>query len=268
MEELVTGQFFGLIKEKTSLEGLMLTDMEYTHDRVDWHYHENPYLTFLLAGQVMEGNKKEIYRCTAGSLLFHNWQDAHYNIKPKGFTRGFQVELDEAWFKKYDISTESFQGSLSLDHPQQKALMYNLFKESKLNGSEHALVVDTLLVQLFDSIGKKEGKNNRSSPKWVVEIRDILHNTQMRTWTLLELATQLKIHPVHLSRDFNKHFGSTLGEYIRTLRLERALVLLTGQKTSLSTIAFECGFSDQSHFIRSFKAVYKINPLAYKKLLD
>lgn len=54
----------------------------------------------------MEGNKKEIYNCPAGSLLFHNWQEPHYNIKPAGYTRGFQIKLKNTWFDKLDFNID------------------------------------------------------------------------------------------------------------------------------------------------------------------
>ena len=87
MINLTTGQFYGHTNELLQLEGLTLTDTEYTHDYVDWHYHENAYFTFILDGLVLEGNKKETYHCSTGSLLFHNWQESHYISKPPGFTR-------------------------------------------------------------------------------------------------------------------------------------------------------------------------------------
>ncbi len=91
METLKTGSFYGQTNQTLHLDFATITDTEYTHDKVDWHYHENAYFTFILDGKVIEGNKKEVYNCTAGSLLFHNWQDPNYNIKPKGYTRGFHI---------------------------------------------------------------------------------------------------------------------------------------------------------------------------------
>lgn len=91
MKYLQTGQFHGQTNKTILLNGLTLTDTEYTHDKVDWHYHENAYFTFILQGNLIEGNRNEVYNCSAGSLLFHNWQEPHYNIKPDGFTRAFTL---------------------------------------------------------------------------------------------------------------------------------------------------------------------------------
>lgn len=59
MVKLTNGQFFGQTNDTTYLNGVTLTDTEYTHEKVDWHYHENAYFTLILEGRVIEGNKKE-----------------------------------------------------------------------------------------------------------------------------------------------------------------------------------------------------------------
>ena len=109
MKKLLTGQFYGQTNQTIYLDGITLTDTEYTHDKVDWHYHENAYFTFILQGNVIEGNKKEVYNCSEGSLLFHNWQEPHYNIKPTGFTRGFQIELEQKWIDAFAFDLNNLQ---------------------------------------------------------------------------------------------------------------------------------------------------------------
>ena len=60
MKLLQTGQFYGQTNNTFLLNGLALTDTEYTQEKVDWHYHENAYFTFILQGNIIEGNKKEV----------------------------------------------------------------------------------------------------------------------------------------------------------------------------------------------------------------
>lgn len=265
---LHTGQFYGQTNETIKFGGLTLTDTEYTHAFVDWHYHENAYFTFILEGTVLEGNKKETYHCAAGSLLFHHWQEAHYNIKPKGFTRGFHIELTPAWFESCGLDKNRLQGSIHLQHPALTTLMYNIVKETKLDGVHSQLPVDALLTELFAFAGNAAKQAKNKNPLWVKRIKELLHESDMDgQWSLSALSQYLDIHPVHLSRDFSKYFRCSLGHYIRTLKLQRALRLLPDLQLSLTAIALQSGFADQSHFIRSFKALYHITPMAYRKLL-
>ncbi len=266
MNILRSGEFYGNTNETTHLSGITLTDTEYTYDKVDWHFHENAYFTFILTGKLLEGNKKSTYNCDTGSLLFHNWQEAHYNIKPEGYTRGFHIEIDQKWFDSYEIRTDLINGSLNLDSPRMKMLMYNIFRESKLSSESGQTAIDALLLDLFTTISGINELSDKKRPAWANKIEDLLIGTK-EDRTLSELAGLLGIHPVHLSRDFNKYFGTNLGDYIRTIKVQKALSMLPDTDLSLTRIALECNFADQSHFIRSFKAQHQITPSVYRRLL-
>lgn len=266
MKQLHKGQFFGQTNTTTCLDGLTLTDTVYTHDKVDWHYHENAYFTFILEGNVIEGNKKEIYNCAPGSLLFHNWEEPHYNIKPPGFTRGFHVEVEKEWFDGIDLAGDEVQGSINIGTPDIKLLMYKIFREAKIEDADTDISIQTLLMEAFSKLYRSNEMRLHKKPKWVTDVDAILHDQLFHKMTLAYLCGLLGIHPVHLSRDFSKYFNCNLGEYIRKLKVEKALSLMAQQKHSLAEIAYECGFSDQSHFIRCFKEVNGLNPSAHQKL--
>jgi len=267
MKHLHTGQFHGQTNQTIHLEGITLTDTEYTHDKVDWHYHENAYFTFILQGKVIEGNKKEVYNCDAGSLLFHNWQEPHYNIKPEGFTRGFHIELQQSWFDSLDFSLGKLVGSMNLSNPALKLVLYKIFRETKMEDMNTSLSVQTLLLQLLGQMLQDNIVASNQKPLWVNQIKEMLHDRFWDKLTLTELSTDLGIHPVHLSRDFVKYFHCNMGEYIRKLKVEKSLSLLSQKSKSLSDITFDCGFSDQSHFSRCFRETNGINPLEYRRLI-
>lgn len=267
MRKSEKGEFYGQTNKTINLDGITLTDTVYTHDKVDWHYHENAYFTFILQGNVIEGNRKEIYNCSAGSLLFHNWQEPHYNIKPEGFTRGFHIELEQSWFDNLEFKAENLQGSINISTPDLKFLFYKIFKESKFDASSTALSIESLLLETLGKMLKNNETSISKKPTWVSELDTILNDQFSEQLSLNYLSKALNIHPVHLSRDFSKYFNCSLGEYIRKLKVEKSLQLISKRKLDLTAIALECGFSDQSHFTRCFKEINGINPSVYKKIL-
>ncbi|WP_413667208.1 helix-turn-helix domain-containing protein [Mucilaginibacter sp. Mucisp86] len=267
MKQLQTGSFYGQTNQITHLHGITITDTEYTLDKVDWHYHENAYFTFILAGNVIEGNKKEVYHCPAGSLLFHNWHDPHYNIKPQGFTRGFHIELQKHWFDALELKQDKLEGSFAVHAPDVKFLLYRIFKESKIGDELTAIAVESLLLQTLHKMQLSNEGLLRQVPAWVNRLKELLVDDPAHKHTLAELSEVLRLHPVHLSRDFSKYSHCTIGEYIRKLRVERSFALLADDELSLTAIAFACGFADQSHFLRCFKQFSGSNPSAYRKLL-
>ncbi|MDR4952341.1 helix-turn-helix transcriptional regulator [Chryseobacterium sp. ES2] len=265
MNTLRNGEYFGDTNQRVNLDGLTITDTEYTHPYVDWHYHENAYFTFLLQGNMTEGNRKEVYGCSAGTLLYHHWEDPHYNIKPDIFTRGFHIELSQSWFNRFDIQKNKVEGSFNIKNPALKLLVYQMFKETKGDDISFELAFNQLLLNLFGQLTHQKESTERK-PLWVGQINEILHESFTESLNLTELSKILNIHPIHLSRDFHKYFHCNLGEYLRKLKLNKSLELLT-LPHSLTDIALECGFSDQSHFIRCFKENMGITPLKYRNLL-
>ena len=79
MNNLERGKYFGNDKRVMDFGHLILTETRCKNTPVDWHYHENSYLSYSLEGNCLESNKKQSYAVKPGTLLFHNRQDAHCN---------------------------------------------------------------------------------------------------------------------------------------------------------------------------------------------
>ena len=267
MEAVKQGTFFGEHNARFSLADALLTDTVYTHKYVDWHYHERPYFTFLLQGGMIEGNKKEKYICTPGTLLFHHWQDAHYNIKSSQFTRGFHVEVGEGFTETYDLPDIPASGSRQLYDPFIKILFRKIYFETRLQGDTMELAVNQLLLNVFDRLSPGRTAIEKSRPGWLKSIKEALHESSPHTLSLKSLALEAGIHPVHLSREFPKFFHATVGEYLRMLKMEKALDLMLDSNLSMTDIAYRSGFADQSHLIRNFRYLLSVKPSVYRRFV-
>ena len=128
--------------------------------------------------------------------------------------------------------------------------------------------IENLLLDVYKKFLKqKSGK----APAWAIELKEIIQDqidTNL-TLSLKEISESLKVHPTYLSREFSKYFDDlSFGDYIRKLRIEKAIVLLNDSKHSLAEIAYLTGFSDQSHFTRIFRKTTGKSPLSYRKSLS
>lgn len=63
------------------------------------------------------------------------------------------------------------------------------------------------------------------------------------------------------ARTFNRHYHTSVGEYLRRLRLEAAARDLVDSEASIAEIAAGLGFFDQSHFTRLFKRWTGLTPM-------
>lgn len=56
----------------------------------------------------------------------------------------------------------------------------------------------------------------------------------------------------------------TFSKYLIQLRLKKAEEFLQDDEMKISSIAFEVGYNDVSHFIQSFKKVYGMTPEEFR----
>lgn len=74
----------------------------------------------------------------------------------------------------------------------------------------------------------------------------------------------------HMSRSyfcqcFHDIYHMSFLDYMRTIRLEKASVLLTDTNKTVQTIAMELGYNDEKYFSRIFRSLYNMTPIDYRK---
>jgi len=82
-----------------------------------------------------------------------------------------------------------------------------------------------------------------------------------------KLADMTGTNRSYLSSYINERFGKTYSEWINSMRVEKARILLLSPSMSMLTLeqtAYECGFSSQAYFSRIFKTFIGISPSEYK----
>ncbi len=112
--------------------------------------------------------------------------------------------------------------------------------------------------------GRSVTSSGRTFPKWLERVRNILEQRFAEPFKLSEIAAEAGVHPVHLAREFRKHYGTSVGEYLRRVRIEYACRELMGSNAAVTNIAFAAGFADQSHFSRTFKRLCGTTPGRYR----
>jgi len=123
-------------------------------------------------------------------------------------------------------------------------------------------------VQAYTAYLQRSKDRNQAPPALAGQLRELIqdHVDTNLTLRLTEVADALQVNPTYLSREFARYSDDlSFGEYIRKLRIDKALQLLDAATYSLGEIAYLTGFSDQSHFTRIFKQHTGQSPSAYRK---
>lgn len=127
----------------------------------------------------------------------------------------------------------------------------------KLPDINNRAEVDQHLIRYFEA-NKKQCEIIRRATDFIM----LNPNTEV----LSELLTMLGLTERTFQRIFKKFIGITPSQYRRICQFDQSFMQLrTKDFEALSDIAFDNGFADQSHFIRTFKEFTDTTPKTYLK---
>jgi len=78
--------------------------------------------------------------------------------------------------------------------------------------------------------------------------------------SLEQLALHCHVSPFHFSRIFRAISGESPHQYLLSVRLTHARILLEETNDPVSAIAYACGFNSPEHFVTAFRKHFKTNP--------
>ena len=145
----------------------------------------------------------------------------------------------------------------------QKTLEAALLAEQE-RGRLHEFEVSALLERLLLDIIDDKYRDAPPPPDYVLQVRAYLEEHFSERLTLDGLAARACVSKYHLSREFKRHVGMGINEYLIALRLDRACYLLQSSELPAGAVAERCGFANYSNFYRLFKARMGTSPQAYR----
>ena len=85
---------------------------------------------------------------------------------------------------------------------------------------------------------------------------------------LSELARQAGVSRFHFARQFRLSTGESPMEYLRRVRIDRSKRILETRRATIAEVAAGLGFSDQSHFTRTFGRLVGVSPTSFARSVD
>jgi AraC family transcriptional regulator len=196
-------------------------------------------------------------------VVFHPAGEPHEDAFERTGARCFNVELGAKWAARA-VELDAFpRAGVAANGGPMEWIALQLRRELRHPDDVSALAVEGWVLALLAEASRAR-RHHEGGPAWLRAVRAQLHDRFAETLTLDELAAGAAVHPVHLARTFRRWTGSSIGEYVRRLRIEWACRELLRGDVDLAALAVACGFSSQSNFTRAFRAITGTTPAAYR----
>lgn len=97
------------------------------------------------------------------------------------------------------------------------------------------------------------------------QVIDYIHEHLAQALSVDELAALVYLSPYHFMRLFKASLGQTVHQYVIAQRVEAGKQLLLAGELTITQIAHQVGFTDQSHFAHHFKRLVGVAPRVLMK---
>jgi AraC family transcriptional regulator len=171
-----------------------------------------------------------------------------------------------------DPRTVEFDEHFGSQDPDFYHVARRLLGEQQTSGLGGRLYTDALVTELvihllrkYSSGGIREDSTRDSFARArLAPALEMIHDDLRTNFSLKELARVVNLSPYHFSRAFKRVIGLPPHQYVLTRRVQLAKQLLTETTLSVSEVAYQLGFYDQSHFTYHFKRLIGVTPSAVR----
>ncbi|WP_160714055.1 AraC family transcriptional regulator [Chitinophaga solisilvae] len=213
---------------------------------------------------------------TTTSFLFIRFNNVYLNSQ-KSSDKG---QLGE-WIQKLEYIFQNSshpEGCIlrnPLDRPLTKAVLDAIMLELKNEQTLHQELLQQLVNTLITIVARnislivRDTMPAATQQHMSMEMLHYIHRYIYEPEKLKAeaMAAHFNISLNYISEYFKKHTNETLQQYIINYKLSLVTVRLAHSDMRLNEIAWELGFTDESHLTKTFKKYKGMSPAAYRKNL-
>lgn len=258
-----------------------------TEDENNYHAHEFIELVIILRGEgnfVINGEKHSVKE---GDIILLNPGTYHKSLVGTGSAQGATecyVAFTDVDFKGCERGYLPLFEGKNLIMAMPEGLRQDIFrlcgaieKEYQTHETGRYFMLKAYLIQVLCLIQREEHEEREEveqkgyifrsvNKKYVVrKIKKYLDEHYREKVSLDQIAANMYLSPVYISKLFKHETGDTPINYLIDLRMEKARELIEQDSAaSIQAVALAVGYEDAYHFSKLFKKHYGMSPLHYK----
>jgi AraC-like DNA-binding protein/quercetin dioxygenase-like cupin family protein len=232
-----------------------------------WHVHERPVVAAMLAGSFDLSFPARTRACPPGTVFSEPAGERHANRIEQAGAHVLVLEPDPARGELLRPCARVLDRPCHLLDRGVTDLARRAARELREDDAAAPLALEGLALEILARAARsgRPSERRRPPPAWLGRARELLQDRFRERLRMDDVAREAGVHPVHLARTFRLHHGSSVGAYVRGLRLDWAAARLLESRDTLAAIALSAGFADQSHFTRAFRRHTGVTPARFRR---
>jgi len=256
--------------------GVTLMQADFADHAFERHSHEGFVIGATTYGIQRFGCKGRQYDSQVGDFVLFN-PDEDHDGRP-GTEDGFRYTLwyvpadfvasctdadGELACKRYFASPHVTDGQLAGQFRALSASLAEAGAESLRAESLMRAFLGTMLCRHGERLQPSALHAHAAGTAALSRVRDYIRAYYAHDMTVSDLAAVAGLSRAHLTRAFSAAYHMPPHVYLNAVRITQAQTLIR-RGMPLTAVALECGFADQSHFIRRFKGGVGVTPSAWR----
>lgn len=241
------------------------------------HWHDRIELLRIDRGAMNVTCGKKEFIASEGSCVIINPKEVHSAIALEG-----DVEYTCVMFELAPLSSNIYYGQKYITPLLYRQLRFinciedcwvndlidELTELCEVHSETDVFRIDAnallLLSHLIEHYIDRDSEAQRTDLHFA-EILDYIDEHYFEELSIPLLSQHFGYDGSYFCRKFKAQTGITCIEYINSIRLDHAAILLKGTNSPVNEIAQSCGFSDSNYFSRCFKDKYGHSPSKWRE---
>ena len=260
----------GKVTRAERLGELTLTDTLYSPRlRLYPHAHQCACFGFVLAGGFSEQFPIQKLSYSGRAVFFRPPELVHENRVSSSGARCFYLEVSTRWLDHVEEYSPLPDEPISFEAGTLQKLANCLYDQWQDMDDVAPLAIEGLACEMAAQFCRTvRVRREPNPPRWLRQVHELLRCRFKESLRLADLSREVRIHPVHVAREFHRYYGTTIGQFRRKCRIDFACERLAYSKMPIVEIALESGFAQQPHFTNVFRRITGLTPYRYRRLYD
>lgn len=246
------------------------------------HWHSEVEIIRILKGEFHVTLNSKTYIAKEGDIIFINSETVHQGTPFDCVYECIVFHPDFLYieaFDSYSFIKNIIDGDCIINEffPKEdvktNSALNSIFEALPTHSATRKFCVISAFYSFFASVFENQlytlniGDNTLMNDRKIVTLKKIIYFLRKnfdKQISLEALSEEVNKSPRYVGCFFKQMTGKTPIEYLNEYRIEKACRKLRHTDMSVTDIAFSCGFSDLSYFIKTFKKSIGVSPGKYR----